>query len=76
MITIIISQAVERLCLEEKRAGYFSNTGNNRANKGNQLRQELKSMKRRLKEAHEKERVSQTALNNILWKKLMTLKRV
>lgn len=66
MITIIISQAVEKSGLEEKRAGNFSNTRNNRANKSKQLRQELKSMTRRLKEAHEKERVFQKAIHNIL----------
>lgn len=56
MTTIIISLAAERFGLEEKKAVNLPYIMNNRANKIHQLRQELKSLRRRFKEAREEER--------------------
>ncbi|KAK0148843.1 hypothetical protein N1851_010754 [Merluccius polli] len=75
MTTIIISLAAERFGLEEKKAANVPYTMNNRANKIHQLRQELKSLRRRFKEAREEERGPLAELRNILRKRLMTLRR-
>ncbi|KAL7848072.1 hypothetical protein AOLI_G00227900 [Acnodon oligacanthus] len=72
MTTIIISLAAERFGLEEKRAVNLPYTMNNRVNKIHQLRQELKSLRRRFKEAKEEEMGPLAELCNILHKKLMT----
>lgn len=61
--------------MQEKRAANLPYTMNNRANKIHQLRQELKSLRSRLKEAREEERGPLAELRNILHKKLMTLRR-
>ncbi|KAL7891878.1 hypothetical protein AOLI_G00013540 [Acnodon oligacanthus] len=75
MTTIIISLAAERFGLEEKRSGNLPYTMNNRSKKIHQLRQELKSLKRRFEEAREEEMGPLAELRNILRKKLMTLRR-
>ncbi|KAL7833617.1 hypothetical protein AOLI_G00285770 [Acnodon oligacanthus] len=75
MTTIIISLAAERFGLEEKRTGNLPYTMNNRSKKIHQLRQELKSLRRRFKEAREEETGPLAELRNILRKKLMTLRR-
>ncbi|KAL7876168.1 hypothetical protein AOLI_G00111310 [Acnodon oligacanthus] len=75
MTTIIISLAAERFGLEEKRTGNLPYTKNNRSKKIHQLRQELKSLRRRFKEAREEETGPLVELRNILHKKLMTLRR-
>ncbi|KAJ8348797.1 hypothetical protein SKAU_G00273860 [Synaphobranchus kaupii] len=75
MTTIIVSLAAERFGLEEKRTAKLPYTMNNRASKIHQLRQELKSLRRRFKEVREEERGPLTELRSILHKKLMTLRR-
>ncbi|KAL7869586.1 hypothetical protein AOLI_G00135740 [Acnodon oligacanthus] len=75
MTTIIISLAAERFGLEEKRTGNLPYTMNNRLKKIHQLRQELKSLRRRFKEAREEETGPLAELRIILCKKLMTLRR-
>lgn len=61
MTTIIISLAAERFGLEEKRAVNLPCPMNNRANKIHQLRQELKSLRSRFKEAREEEQSCATS---------------
>ncbi|KAJ8353121.1 hypothetical protein SKAU_G00206880 [Synaphobranchus kaupii] len=75
MTTIIVSLAAERFGLEEKRTAKLPYTMNNRASKIHQLRQELKSLRWRFKEAREEERGPLTELRSILCKTLMTLRR-
>ncbi|KAJ8008617.1 hypothetical protein DPEC_G00106740 [Dallia pectoralis] len=75
MTSIIISLAAERIGVEEKKAVNRPYIMNNRANKIHQLRQELKSLKRRFKEAREEEKGPVGELRAILRKKLMTLRR-
>ncbi|XP_067284127.1 uncharacterized protein [Pseudorasbora parva] len=75
MTTIIISLAAERFGLEEKKVVNLPYTMNNRAHKIHQLRQELKSLRRKFKEAREEERGPLAELRVILRKKLMTLRR-
>ncbi|KAL7886754.1 hypothetical protein AOLI_G00044750 [Acnodon oligacanthus] len=75
MTTIIISLAAERFRLEEKRARNLPYNMKNRVNKIHQLRQELKSLRTRFKEAREEERGPLAELRNILCKKFMTLSR-
>ncbi|KAJ8014696.1 hypothetical protein DPEC_G00018330 [Dallia pectoralis] len=75
MTNIIISLAAERFGVEEKKAVNRPYIMNNRANKIHQLRRELKSLKRRFKEAREEEKCPLGELCAILCKKVMTLRR-
>ncbi|XP_061878077.1 uncharacterized protein LOC133630482 [Entelurus aequoreus] len=75
MTTVIISLAAERFGFEEKRAAKPPYIMNNRASKIQQLRQELKSLRRQFKVASEEDRGPLAELRCIIRKKLMTLRR-
>lgn len=75
MTTMIVSLAIEGFGQEEKRTTKPLYTKNNRANKIQQLRQELKSLRQQFKAASEKERGPLTELRSIIRKRLMTSRR-
>ncbi|XP_028292553.1 uncharacterized protein LOC114455485 [Gouania willdenowi] len=75
MTTIIISLAVEKFGLAEKRTVKHPYIMNNRASKIHQLRQELKRLKQQFKAASEEEKEPLAELRSIIRKRLMTLRR-
>jgi hypothetical protein len=75
MTTIISSLAQERFGAEEKRSTPTTYSMNHRAAKIHKIRQELKSLKKRYKEASEEQRPPLEELRAVLRKRLMTLRR-
>lgn len=75
MCTLIMTIGTERFGVTERRASSKPARPNQREHKINQLRQELKTLKRQFGAAKEEERIALSGFRGILRRELITLRR-